>query len=336
MNQKTVISVLAAFAVSVAVAVAAEPAGTRRVTLLNFRECIELSNPDTTVVLGHHSGGRVLKYAWRGRDALYLDPEEANWNPDQPNARRADSAGRFDIGPEQVIPRHEVLWSGAWTAEVIGPRAARLTSQPDAATGVQLVREFRLAAAGSHLACTQIIRNISAETKEWCHWSRTFARHGGIGVVPLSGRSRYPNRYVMYQPAPESGILLRPVDPNIRLRDGFIEVLGSPRYPKLGFDSYAGWFAYQMPNDLVFVKRYPADPDRVYNEVAGLTACIWYPRAEQIPAVELEPIGPRERLAPGETASFTENWWLLENPFPKSGERLDLTALAGKVEREAR
>jgi hypothetical protein len=35
--------------------------------------------------------------------------------------------------------------------------------------------------------------------------------------------------------------------------------------------------------------------------------------------VELEPIGPRERLAPGEVASFTERWSLSAFPFPADG-----------------
>ncbi|MBI4625360.1 MAG: hypothetical protein HY736_19345 [Verrucomicrobia bacterium] len=315
---------------------AADPAGTRRVKLLNYPDCIELSNADTIVVLGHHAGGRVLKYAWRGKDALFLSPEEADWKPNQPVASRAITAGRFDIGPENLVPKREVLWSGGWAAEMIAPRAARLISQPDAATGVQLVREFRLAATGSHLACTQIIKNFSTDTKEWCHWSRTFAQPGGIGVVPLSSSGKFPHGYVMYQPGKESAILLRPTDPNIRQREGFIEVLGPPAFPKLGFDSFAGWFAYQMQNDLAFVKRYATYPDRVYNEVAGLTISIWYPKPALTPAVELEPIGPRERLAPGETAGFTEDWWLLENPFPKPGEQLDLKGLAAKVERETR
>jgi hypothetical protein len=312
---------------------AADPAGTRRVTLLSYPDCIELSNGDTTVVLGHHVGGRVLKYSWRGKDALYLSDEEAKWTPNDPKARRVATAGRFDIGPEYLIPKRDVLWSGEWTAEITGPRAARLTSQPDAATGVQLVREFRLDANGSHLACTQTIRNVSQATTEWCHWSRTFALPGGIGVVPLSGGSKYPNGYVMYQQGKDNVIALRPSDPNIRQRDGFIEVLAPPAFPKLGFDSMAGWFGYQMPNGLAFVKRYATFPDRVYNEVAGLTISIWYPQPDKTPAVELEPIGPRERLKPGESASFTEHWWLLENEFPKAGAQLDLKALAAKVAR---
>ena len=74
-----------------------------------------------------------------------------------------------------------------------------------------------------------------------------------------------------------------------------------------------------------------AYPERVYNEAAGLTLSVWYPTGAQI---ELEPIGPRERLKPGESASFTEEWWLLSHPFPKKGQRLDLKALAQQVEKQ--
>lgn len=326
----------ALFAAAVAIVVAFPlPAeeGVRRVKLLNYADCIELSNATTTVVLGHAIGGRVLKYAHRGRDALYLDPAEAAWQAGVPAGRPEVSAGRFDIGPEMLVPRRDVLWAGAWTPEIIGPRSARLTSQRDAATGVQLVREFVLDATGSHLACTQTIRNVSNETRRWSHWSRTFAVTGGIGVVPLTPEySRMPAGYVLYGPGQIIGF--RPQDPMVRARDGFLEVLGPPAQPKLGFDSFAGWFAYQMPNGLAFVKRFAAYPDRVYGELAGLTISIWYPRPEQIPAVELEPIGPRTTLRPCETASFTEHWYLLENPFPAAGAALDLAALAAKVERE--
>jgi len=306
--------------------------GVRRMQVLNYPDCIELANLETRVVLGHHVGGRVLHYAWRGKESLYLHPAEADWQTTAARENPEASAGRFDIGPEYLVPPRAALWSGTWTAEVIGPRAARLTSQPDGATGVQLVREFRLAESGSHLACTQTIRNVSGDRKRWCHWSRTLARHGGIAVLPLTpALSKFPNGYVMYTKGQSPAIGYRPVDPNIRERDGFLEILGVPANPKLGFDSHAGWLAYQMPHDLLFVKRFATYPERVYNEVAGLTISIWYPRAEVVPAVELEPIGPREDLAPGESAAFTEHWWLLENPFPEKGAVLDLTALAAKI-----
>jgi hypothetical protein len=149
-------------------------------------------------------------------------------------------------------------------------------------------------------------------------------------VVPLGDRpSRFPSKYAMYE---DSAIInVRAKDDNIRERDGFLEILAPPQKPKLGFDTFAGWLAYSMPNDTLFVKRFPAFPDRVYNEAAGLTLSVWYPTG---PRIELEPIGPRERLKPGESASFTEDWWLLAHPFPKRGERLDLKAVAERVAKE--
>ena len=144
------------------------PEGVRRVKVLNYPDCFELSNADTKVTLCHQAGGRVLEYIYQGENALYLDPREAKWGTPG-GAKAPTSAGRFDIGPEYLIPKHDKLWAGAWQAEAIGPRAVRLTSQPDEATGVQLTREFHLDAKSSHLSCVQIITNTSQQTKYWSH-----------------------------------------------------------------------------------------------------------------------------------------------------------------------
>jgi hypothetical protein len=140
----------------------------------------------------------------------------------------------------------------------------------------------------------------------------------------------------MYNQGAEPSILLRPTDPNVRLRGNFLEVRGPTRFPKLGFDSNAGWFAYVMPHDQALVKRFPSPKDGVYPEIAGLTLCFWYPKAEQVPACELEPHGPRQTIPPGGTVSFTEDWFLLPHKFPAPGEELDLEKLGAQVEREAR
>ena len=278
----------------------------------------------------------MLEYSYQGKNALYLDPKEEKWGT--PGGLKApSSAGRFDIGPEYLVPQRDTLWAGAWQAEAIGSRSVRLTSQPDEATGVQLIREFRLDAKSSHLACEQFIKNVSEETKYWSHWSRTFAVHGGIGVVPLTpDTKRFPNGWIMYNQGQDPSILVQPTDPNVRQRGNFLEVLAPPKFPKLGFDSNAGWFAYVMRHGQVLVKRYPSPKDAVYPEIAGLTLCFWYPPAASVPAIELEPHGPRNIIQPGTTASFKEDWYLLAHPFPAADGQLDLEKLAAQVEREAR
>jgi CubicO group peptidase (beta-lactamase class C family) len=300
-----------------------ETPGARFTEYFNYDKAIELSNRQVKAVLSPQAGGRILEYSLNGKNSLYFDDAEKEWASGGPVHA---SAGRFDIGPELVIPRRDILWSGDWTGEITGPRSARLTSQHDPATGVQLVRDFVLDARTSKLACTQTIMNVSDSVKEWCHWSRTFATGEGICVIPLSDPSRFPDKYVMYE---EGGVInARPKDDKIRVRDGFIEIMGAPRKPKLGFDSYAGWMGYVTRDNLLFVKRFATYPDRVYNEVAGLTISVWYPEG---PRVELEPIGPRQRLQPGEVGTFTEEWTLSPFDFPASEQELDLKSVAERV-----
>jgi hypothetical protein len=297
--------------------------GVRRVDFFGYTDCILLENESTRVVLCHQAGGRVLEYSLHGKNAIWLDPSQQGWVL-APGAAKVDlCGGRFDIGPEMIIPPRPALWSGRWAAEVIGPRSARLTSAEDPATGVKLVRDFTLDAASSRLLCTQTIQNVSSRVTSWCHWSRTLALGGGIVVIPLTPHSRFPKDYVMY----EAGNLInpRPSDPNIRTRDGFLEMVGPPKFRKLGMDSQAGWFAYIMPGDVMFVKRFPVYPDRPYNEVAGLTISIWYDGNVRC---ELEPIGPMEKLAPGGAASFTEEWHLVPFSFPPAGSTVDLPRIA--------
>lgn len=314
-----------------------------RVRCHGYDDCVSLSDGPARLVLGHHAGGRVLEFSFHGVPAVHTDPAYDGWTLGSDSDPGFDpTGGRCDIGPETVTPPHPTLWLAPWTVEpakaneAAGPAvttaSARMTSAADPVTGARLEREFRLYPAGVEAVrvdFTQTVHNMSPEPRSFCHWGRTFAPGGGIVAVPLDGHSRFPEGYVHY--GPDDEIHYRPRllrEGRVRRRDGFVEITGAPRYPKLGFDSMAGWFAYLMPGDVAFVKRYPTFPDRVYNEVAGLTISIYYPPE----LCELEPIGPREDLAPGGSMSFTEEWWLVRFPFPRPGRAADLAALRRTVE----
>ncbi|WP_020471767.1 hypothetical protein [Zavarzinella formosa] len=308
---------------------AAEEPAAQVIKYLGYTEAIELKLGKTRAVLCPQAGGRPLEFSVDGVNVMYLDEAEKNWQPGKPGG---SSAGRFDYGPELTVTPHPKTWAGEWSAEITKEHSAKLTGPREEDAGIQVVREFRLIPHGEFtgLSCKQTFLNISKETKEVCHWGRSFSPGGGICVISLGDRpSRFPSKYAMYE---DSAIInVKPKDDLIRERDGFLEILAPPRKPKLGFDTQAGWLGYVLPNDTVFVKRFPTFPDRVYNEAAGLTLSVWYPTG---PRIELEPIGPRERLKPGESASFTEDWWLLSHPFPKKGQLIDLKALAAQVSKQ--
>ncbi|MFN8705759.1 MAG: hypothetical protein ACK50J_03700, partial [Planctomyces sp.] len=282
--------------------------GVKTVEFYGYRSAIEIRNPRHRVVLCPEVGGRILEYSVDEKNILMISEAEKNWEPGDP---APNSAGRFDIGPELVVPPRDVHWTQSWSPKVVGPRSVELTSQDCPSTGVRLVRTFTLDVVSSRLLCTQKIVNVSDQPKEYCHWSRTFVVGQGICLIPLTEPSRFPSSYVLYED--HTVINMKPEDPKIRRRGDVLEITGAPRKPKLGFDSSAGVIAYIAPNDLLFVKRFHVDQNRVYNEAAGLTISVWYPDREM---VELEPIGPREHLEPGKAADFTEEWWLEPMEFP--------------------
>jgi hypothetical protein len=296
-----------------------------------YSGCLALENDVVRVVLGPHCGGRMLAYARSGENALALDPAQAGWTY-RPGAPEIDPwGGRLDIGPEKVLPPHPALWLGAWSAEVDGD-VVRLSSAPDLATGIQLARTFRLDPASSRLHCAQTMTNISGEVRRCFHWGRSLSPGGGIAVVPVTPGSRFPHGYAQYE-AHGTRLDYAPRDPAVRAEGGFLTVAPWLQHPKLGFDGEAGWVAYLLPSGLLFAKRWDAFPGRDHGDVGAFTLSIWMWRDR---LCELEPLGPTERLSPGASATFTEEWWLLPHPFPTSREALDVRAVAERVEREAR
>ncbi len=136
------------------------------------------------------------------------------------------------------------------------------------------------------MTVTQTVKNHGAVDSRHGYWSRTFAKHGGIGIVPLTPESsRYPNFYTLHQDRAQ--VSLKPTDPNIRQVGNFLVIDGPPAFPKMGFDTYAGWVAYQTQEDLLFVQKYLAFPERVYAEATGMTLSLWYPQAEKIQPARL-------------------------------------------------
>jgi hypothetical protein len=289
--------------------------GTSIVSFHGYSGCVKLSNGDVSVILDPNCGGRVLEYSYKGENLIYLDPEQDGWllGPDEKTID--PSGGRMDIGPEMNAPRHSQLWLGKWTAEITGPRKARLTSVEDKATGVQLIRDLELDKKTSHLKVKQTIKNFTEETKYYFHWGRTFAVGNGICLIPLTPNSRFPKGYILHGP----GWLINPdppEQPNVEVRDNFFIIKGEPVMPQYDLDTYAGWFAYITRTNLLFVKKFPMYPERLYGEINCSTVVVWYNKTQMC---ELEPIGPREEIKPGKSVSYTEDWWLMPYKYPSDG-----------------
>ena len=212
-------------------------AGARFVHAAGFDDCVELTNATTRVVLEPNVGGRVLSYSLRGHEALYQIPAQHGVRWDGKRNLIHPAGGRFDIGPEYGgLPRDEA-WFGRWTAEILGMRSALLTSSAISDSGLQLLRRFTLAASSTALRCTQVIQNHGAVPLRAFHWGRTFVPSGGIAFAPLLTPGRFPHGYAVGGPAGVVDFLPEP-EPNVRVRDGMLEILGPPVKAKFNFDTF--------------------------------------------------------------------------------------------------
>lgn len=147
--------------------------------------------------------------------------------------------------------------------------------------------------------------------------------------MPVDADSRFPNQYLVYTGWPDFHIVMRPKDPAVMVRDG-VAVVGPALAVKLGFDGSAGWIAHLMPGGQMFLKRYAVHRDRRYADIAGLTASLW---SDGKSILEIEPLGPEELLAPGASAAFSEDWWLLPYPYPGDPAKVDVREVVNLVTR---
>ena len=288
---------------------------TRLVDLHGYKECIEIQNGDSRVVLEPNCGGRILYYEYKGVNALYIDPADDGYlleSGKSPAGPFSPCAGRCDIGPEFTTPPHPDLWLGNWIALIKDDQSVEMTSIMDHETGIQLTRTVSLDEHFAKLKFTQSILNISETPKQYFHWSRTLCTGGGIAIAPVNPDSRYPNSYISYGPG--DIINFRPeCEPNVCVYDGLLQIYGPPSTNKYAMDLSEGWLAYLTKDSLLFVKKFPVYPGRVYGELASNNMSFYYHGEDMC---EIEPMGPMETIQPSYEASFTETWYLMEYDYP--------------------
>ena len=82
---------------------------------------------------------------------------------------------------------------------------------------------------------------------------------------------------------------------------------------KFAMDLVEGWLGYLTKQNRLLIKKFEVFPNSVYGEIAANNMSFWYNEEEMC---EVEPIGPRETIQPGEEVSFTEHWELFEMQYP--------------------
>ena len=308
--------------------------GARQIAYFGYDDVIELSNSTSRVLLAPAMGGKVLSYTLNGKESLVVDEAEQGWLFEQTqNPHPFNGSGRFDVGNPRTLPEHPELQVGRWHGEIMGDRQAKLTSMVDPATGLQLTRTFTLDEVSSKLRIEMTMTNVTQEEVVAHFWTRTFAKGGGIFMMPLQDYTFYPKGYVQFNPAEQAILIAPPEDPNIAMQEDILVVYDAPQRPKFGMETYADWCAYLTTNDLLMLRQFPTYRERVYSDIISGNFSLYYNNNYHGKAVaEIEPIGPREILKQGQTAHFWEVWQLEDYAFPAERRSVSVADIKARIQ----
>jgi len=275
-----------------------------KVNYLGQPNCYRLSNGTVEAVVTTDVGPRILRYGVLGGENilgeypdLKVTSELGDWT--------AYGGHRLWTAPE-AMPRTYSPDSLPVEFQIDGDRSILLLQPVEPRTGIQKEMTVTLDAEGSRLTVHHNITNRSFWDVEVAPWAITIMRYGGVTILPQEP----------FRPHDEYLLPARPMtlwhytdlsDPRWTFGKKFVclrtdDAMEAPQ--KIGIANKQGWAGYWRKQTL-FLKRIPYREGAHYpdfgSNVETYTAGSF---------VELETLGPLERLQPGQSAEHTEIWSL--------------------------
>lgn len=291
-----------------------------RISYRGWNNSYLIANRDVEIIIVADVGPRVLSFRRTdGENQFYIIAEQAGLQGG--TDRRLYGGHRLWTAPERVetfVPDNEAveITRCEGTTRFTAPH-----SPGPEGTTLQRSVEISLDASGSHCRVTHRIANTGDKPCDLSPWAITMLLPGGKATVPLGQRRALSESSLQ----PEQAIVLWPYsdlsDCRWRFWQTYIEFGAKApaqdvrfRQQKFGIRSQAGWAAY-LRNNTLFVKRSGWQPEREYPDLG----CNYEVYAEN-GFLELESLGPVERLTPSEVATHVEDWWLVEGVADGSGD----------------
>ena len=204
--------------------------------------------------------------------------------------------------PRTYIPDND----GASVSEI--PNGVRIEMPTEAWTHIAKSVEIQLNPDQPQVILRHELRNDGPWAVEFAAWALTMFRLGGVAIFPqpvgnVDETGLLSNRQLIIWP------YTRMADSRLNWRDDFILAHATPSLPpfKLGYFNPHGWMAYWLDGAL-FVKRFEPLIDRDYPD-HGCNAESYF----NDKFIELESLGPLERVNPGQTIVHNELWEIYDS-----------------------
>ena len=276
---------------------------------------IRVSNGVVELILATDFGPRILRYALVGgkdEDNVFatleggIKTEFGQW--------LIHGGHRLWHAPES-IPRTYLPDNDPVSVAIDGT-TVKLTEAPEKMTGIQKEMWITLDPQGSHVTVQHKLTNKGLFATEMACWALSAMNKGGTAVFPQEPYQSHDDELLPVRPMVLWGYT-NLTDPRWMFGKAFLtlkqdETNKEPQ--KLGLQNRQGWAAYSHRGAL-FLKRFGYTKGRTYpdfgcnNETYTNDAFL-----------EMESLGPLEKVEPGQAISHREDWWLYKGIDLGNGE----------------
>lgn len=297
------------------------------ISYMGLENCLKISNGSVDVIATTAVGPRILFYGPAGgKNLLAHFPENSmetalgTWKP--------YGGHRLWVWPE-VFPATYAPDNGPIEHQIEGELTVVLKQPIDGAAMQKAIR-ITLATSGTHVKLEQTVTSHNLWPVDIAPWAITVVACG-TGIVPRVPFQSHDDYVPVTQPLAICAFTDLQ-DPRFTLGLRYIMLRADPaakNSQKFGLRNKEGWCAH-LVDDALFVKLFEHDERAEYPDY-GVNNEVYVEGGY----MEVELLGARRSVAPGESLTLTENWHLFEGidvPAGTRDEALLHQAIAPKIQ----
>jgi hypothetical protein len=282
-----------------------------RISYRGWENAYRISNASVELVVLADVGPRIVSYALVGSENIFHEvPEQAGLTGG--GEFRLYGGHRLWVWPE--VDRTYFPDNSPVTVSQSHNQVSFQAPVENVAPGSNLQKELQIRLGeGSRVTVMHRVTNWDRRSTELALWAPTMMKAGGRAILPLPPRAAMDKDHFQSVGPLTLWSFTDFADSRWVLGTEYVQLQQqmnpTGRFPEqmTGVYNPAGWGAYFL-NGTVFVKTAPVTTGALYPDFGCNFEVFTNPDF-----LELESLGPKVQLGPGESASHTESWALFKD-----------------------
>lgn len=282
-----------------------------------WKHNLKISNGTVELIVTLDVGPRIIRYGYIGESNVFKEFDEQIGKSGE-QSWQIRGGHRLWHAPEDV-KRTYALDNTPVLFTMLGESSIRLIQPVESITGIQKEIDITLSQEGTGVTVLHRLKNLNLWDVELAPWALSVMAPGGTAIIPLPEKIAHPGSLEPGEKpdyrgfVPNQTMIAWPftdlADPRWRFGTRYITLSHdrNARKPtKLGLAHKMGWIGY-LNSGTLFIKRIEYLEGQTYTDGGSN-----FETFTNRDFLEVESLGPLQRLAPGSSIEHVERWNLIK------------------------